>query len=156
MMTAGLLFGGAHAQEDELTESHLAAAKKVAVATRILEPFNDILPLLAEQARTAFIQSDPARAEEIIEVTQDVAIKLAAKRSELNDQVYRVWAHSFTEDELNQLADFYNTELGEKLTKTVPSITQFSISVAREWQDKISTEMVTMVQEELARRNEEQ
>ncbi|MEM5584120.1 MULTISPECIES: DUF2059 domain-containing protein [unclassified Roseibium] len=153
MMAAGFLTGSVTAQEDELSESHMAAAKKVALATKILEPFDDILPILAEQTRTAFIQSDPARAEEVIEVTQDVALKLAGNRSELNDQVYRVWAHSFTEEELNQLAEFYNTELGQKLTTTVPSITQFSVAVAREWQDKISTEMVTMVQEELAKRN---
>ncbi|GAB4515964.1 MAG: hypothetical protein Tsb0019_15080 [Roseibium sp.] len=163
MMTAGVLASGAAAQEatagadaqEELTQSQMEAAKKVATATKILEPFDDILPILAEQTKTAFIQSDPARAEEIIEIVQDVAIKLAAKRSELNDQVYRVWGHSFTEEELNQLAEFYNTELGQKLTRTVPSITQFSVAVAREWQDKISTEMVTMVQEELARRNEQ-
>jgi hypothetical protein len=162
MMTAGVLATGAGAQDatgagaqEELSPSQMEAAKKVATATKILEPFDDILPILAEQTRTAFIQSDPTRAEEIIEIVQDVAIQLAAKRSELNDQVYRVWGFSFTEEELNQLAEFYNTELGQKLTETVPSITQFSLAAAREWQDKISTEMVTMVQEELAKRNEQ-
>ena len=155
MMTAGFLSSAAVAQ-DAISESHLEAAKKVAIATKVLEPFDDILPILAEQTRTAFIQSDPTRAEEIIEVTQDVALQLAAKRSELNNQVYNAWAQGFSEDELNQLAEFYNTELGQKLTGTIPSITQYSVGAAREWQDKISTEMVTMVQEELAKRNQAQ
>ena len=155
MMTAGFLTNAAIAQ-DAVSESHLDAAKKVAVATKVLEPFDDILPILAEQTRTAFIQSDPTRAEEIVEVTQDVALKLAAKRSELNNLVYNAWAQAFTEEELIQLAEFYNTDLGKKLTNAIPSVTGYSVGAAREWQDKISTEMVTMVQEELAKRSQAQ
>lgn len=155
MVAAGFLSSTAFAQ-DTISESHLAAAKRVAVSTKVLEPFDDILPLLAEQTRTAFIQSDPTRAEEIIEITQDVALQLASKRAELNDTVYKAWAESFTEEELNQLAEFYTTDLGQKLTKSIPTITQYSVAAAREWQDKISTEMVTMVQEELAKQNQAQ
>ncbi|MCX2723232.1 DUF2059 domain-containing protein [Roseibium salinum] len=154
MVLAGFISSNATAQE--ISESHLAAAKKVASATKILEPFDDILPVLAEQTRTAFVQSDPTRAEEIIEVTQKVALELAPKRAELNERVYRVWAEHFTEAELNELAAFYSTELGQKLTQTIPVVTQFSVGAAREWQDKISTEMVTMVQEELKKQNEAQ
>ncbi|POF28866.1 DUF2059 domain-containing protein [Roseibium marinum] len=152
MIAAGFLSTAVSAQ-DAVSESHMAAAKKVAAATKVLEPFDDILPILAEQTRTAFIQTDPTRAEEIIEVTQEVAINLASKRAELNDIVYKAWANSFTEEELNDLAEFYSTDLGKKLTTTIPAITQYSVGAAREWQDKISTEMVTMVQEELAKRN---
>ncbi len=155
MIATGLISTAAFAQ-DAISESHLAAARKVAAATKVLEPFDDILPLLAEQTRTAFIQSDPTRAEEIIEITQNVALALAPKRTELNNQIYKAWAETFTEDELNQLTEFYSTDLGQKLTKSIPNITVFSVSAAREWQDKISTEMVTLVQEELAKRNQAQ
>jgi hypothetical protein len=155
MMAAGFLTTSVTAQ-DAISESHLEAAKRVAAATRLLEPFDDILPILAEQTRTAFIQSDPTRAEEIIEVTQDIALKLASRRGELNNLVYKAWADSFSEEELNRLAEFYSTDLGQKLTRSIPVITQYSVGAAREWQDKISTEMVTMVQEELAKRNEAQ
>ena len=88
MMAAGFVASGAAAQ-DAVSESHLAAAKQVAVVTKVLEPFDDILPILAEQTRTAFIQSDPTRAEEIAEVVQNVALTLAPKRTELNNLVYK-------------------------------------------------------------------
>jgi hypothetical protein len=152
MMAAGFVASGAAAQE-AVSESHLAAAKQVAVVTKVLEPFDDILPILAEQTRTAFIQSEPTRAEEISEVVQNVALTLAPKRAELNSLVYKAWADNFTEEELKQLAEFYSTDLGQKLTEKIPTITQYSVGAAREWQDKISTEMVTMVQEELAKLN---
>lgn len=153
MIAAGALSSAASAQET-FTESHLEAAKRVVVATKAMEPFDDILPLLAEQTRTVFIQADPTRAEEVIAVTDEVALALASKRAELNRKVYEKWASAFTEDELNQLAEFYGTDLGQKLTQSIPNITGASVQAAREWQDAISTEMVTMVQERLAEENQ--
>ena len=152
LVASGWIAGAASAQ-DTISESHLEAAKRVAATTKVLEPFDNILPVLAEQTRTAFIQSDPTRAEEIIDVTQNVALQLAAKRADLNNQVYRFWAQAFTEEELNELAEFYSTDLGQKLTNTIPRVTQASLMASREWQDMISTEMVTMVQQELSKLN---
>lgn len=156
VFTATAFFTSASIAQDEIAESHLAAAKRVAEVTKVLEPFDDILPILAEQTRTAFIQAEPARAEEIIEVTQEVALQLAPTRVDLNSLVYQAWAKNFTEDELNELAVFYQTDLGQKLTSTLPVVTQLSVGAAREWQDKLSTDMVTMVQQELQKRNQAQ
>ncbi|MET1415048.1 DUF2059 domain-containing protein [Roseibium sp. HPY-6] len=156
VLTATAFFINTSIAQDEISESHIAAAKRVAEVTKVLEPFDDILPILAEQTRTAFIQAEPTRAEEIIEVTQEVALQLAPSRAELNALVYQAWAKNFTEDELNELAVFYQTELGQKLTSTLPAVTQLSVGAAREWQDKTSTDMVTMVQQELQKRNEAQ
>jgi len=163
LVATGVFSAGAIAQETgaaaeapakpNFSESHLAAAKKVAVTTKSLEPFDEILPLMVEQSRTAFIQANPTQAEEIFEVTQEIALKLAPKRAELNQAIYQAWAQLFNEEELNQLAEFYSTELGQKLTQNIPKISAYSIRVSREWQDKLSTEMVTMIQEELKRRN---
>lgn len=152
ILSAGLITSGAKAQ-DTFSESHLEAAKRVTAVTRVMEPFDNILPLLAEQTKTAFIQSDPPRAEEIIEITQDVAIKLAARRKELNEKVYAAWAENFTEEELIKLAEFYSTDLGQKLTNKIPVVTQMSLNASREWQDSISVDIVTLVQAELTKRN---
>ena len=147
----GAVSGAVNAQDQTFTESHLAAAKSVAVATKVLEPFDDILPVMMEQTNTAFIQAEPTRAEEIIEVSQQVALKLAPKRAELNENIYKAWASVFTEEELKQLAEFYSTPLGTKLRDNVPRVTGASVALAKEWQDKLSTEMVTLVQEELTK-----
>jgi len=140
------------AAEDEFTESHLNAAREVVAVTDSLSTFDDILPLLAEQTRTLFIQSDPSRTQEVIDVTNDVALQLAAKRGDLNGIIYEVWARRFTEEELRELAVFYQSPLGAKLTKNGPTITALSIGAARQWQDAISTEMVSLVREELDKR----
>lgn len=141
-----------NAQAQEFSESHIDAARKVVTATKALSSFDDILPILAEQTRTLFIQSDPSRTQEVIDVSTEVALKLAPKRTELNNTIYEVWARRFSEEELLQLAEFYQSPIGTKLAENGPTITALAIGAARQWQDKISTEMVALVREELDKR----
>lgn len=136
------------AQED-FTESHLEAAKKVVIATNSLSAFDDLLPVLAEQTRTIFVQADPFRSDEIVTVTTEVALELAPKRQDLNRSIYQIWARRFSEAELNELATFYGTPVGQKLAEAGPSITALALGAARQWQDSIGTEMVSIVRERL-------
>ncbi|WP_417668086.1 DUF2059 domain-containing protein [Roseibium sp.] len=140
------------AQEQTFSDSHLDAARQVVAATKALSSFDDILPLLAEQTRTLFIQSDPSRTQEVVDVSTEVALKLAPRRADLNRVIYEIWARRFSEEELLQLAEFYSTPLGEKLADSGPAITALAIGAARQWQDTISTEMVALVREELDKR----
>ncbi|MTI05447.1 DUF2059 domain-containing protein [Roseibium denhamense] len=155
-MALGMIWSSAVAAQETFSESHLEAAKSVTIASKALEPFDAILPLLAEQTTNAFVQADPMRAEEAVAVTQEVALQLAPKRAELNAQLYKLWAARFTEEELLQLAEFYNTPLGVKLRDNIPQITGQSLQIAREWQDTLGTEMVAIVREELTKRASEQ
>ncbi|QDG78103.1 DUF2059 domain-containing protein [Labrenzia sp. PHM005] len=150
MMTLGAISGNAVAQ-DSFSDSHIEAAKAVAIETKVLEPFDAILFVMSEQTLSAFTQNDPTRAEEIAEVVQNVALQLAPRRAELNQEIYRVWAGAFTEEELVQLAEFYRTPLGSKLRDSIAEITGKSVNASREWQDRLSVDMVAMVQEELTK-----
>ncbi len=144
----GAISSSAIAQET-YSESHLNAAKAVAVETKMLEPFDSILFVLSEQTVSAFTQSDPTRAEEIAQVVQDVAISLAPRRTELNKEIYKIWASKFSEEELLQLAEFYSTPLGSKLRDVLGEVTGRSVAASREWQDTLSVDMVALVQEKL-------
>lgn len=148
ILAVNLLPSAVMAQET-FSESHLDAAKKVVIATNSLSAFDDLLPVLAEQTRTIFVQADPFRSDEIVTVTNEVALGLVPKRQELNKSIYEIWARRFSEEELNQLAEFYGTPLGQKLAEAGPSITALALGAARQWQDNIGTEMVSIVRERL-------
>jgi len=155
LVAASLLPVAVNAQDAKVTEGQLQAARQVVVANKALNAFDEILPLMAEQTRTIFIQADPLRSEEVTAITNDVALQLASKRKDLNEMIYQIWANRFTEEELRQLAEFYESPLGQKLATATPSITALSIGAARQWQDQISTEMVSLVREKLQKIDEE-
>lgn len=144
-----------HAQES-FSEEHIAAARSAVQAAQAIRAFDDVLPLMAERTRSLFIQNDPANTGMIDEVVTDVALSLAGRRPELNRVVYEVWARRFTVEELNELAAFYNTPLGQKYSAVEPELRALSIGAAKQWGDAISTEMVTLVREEMIKRQEAQ
>ena len=155
MLAAALIAGGLTmpmASAQELTEAHLAAARRAVIAAGALQSFDEIIPILAEQTKTIFIQSDPSVTPVIEEVTTDVALKLVDRRGELNKVVYEVWARRLTQEELTQIGDFYESPIGKKLTQFGPELTALSIGAAQQWQDQLSIEMVSAVRTELEKR----
>lgn len=145
---AALLPAGA---QESFSEEHIGAAREAVAAANAIRPFDDVLPLIADQTRTLFIRNDPANTALIDVVVGEVALKLAERRPELNRVVYEVWARRFTVEELRQLAEFYRSDLGQKYARVEPELRALSIGAAKQWGDAISTEMVTLVREELTR-----
>ncbi|WP_208983549.1 DUF2059 domain-containing protein [Pannonibacter carbonis] len=155
MLAAAIVAGGLTmpmASAQELSDAHLAAARRAVLAAGALQSFDEILPILAEQTKTIFIQSDPSVTPVIEEVTSEVALNLADRRPDLNKVVYEVWARRLSEEELTQIGDFYESPIGKKLTELGPQLTALSIGAAQQWQDEISIEMVRAVRTELEKR----
>ncbi|MCF3932842.1 DUF2059 domain-containing protein [Acuticoccus sp. M5D2P5] len=131
------------AQTDEdFTQSHLQAAQDVIDLTHSDEGFDDILPRLAEQTRGVFIRSNPALTREIEDTVMEIAIDFAKRRVELSNTMQLVWARRFSEEELNELKAFFESPVGTKFAEETPVITALSIGAARQWEERLSNEMV--------------
>ncbi|MTI16740.1 DUF2059 domain-containing protein [Rhodobacteraceae bacterium RKSG542] len=150
VMAGAMLVAPVSAQET-FSESHIAAAKAAINATRAAETFDNILPDVAEQTRTLFIRSNPAMSAEIDVVVNEVALQMVSRRGELDQVIYEVWARRFTEAELKQIAEFYNTEAGKKLAGLGGELSALSIGAAKQWGDVIATDMVAIAREQLAK-----
>lgn len=147
---AVMLAGPVAAQD--FTESHLAAARETIKASKADEQFNNILLMLAEQAKTLFTRSNPSLVGEIDEVVNGVALELAKRRPELDRELERVWAARFSEEELKEITVFYTSPVGKKLGENMGVVIQDSIRSAGIWRDALSAEMVTKSREELIKR----
>ena len=69
--------------------------------------FDEILPNIADEAKNDFIRANPQMQLGIISVVDKVAVDLVRRRPELDDYLARVWASGFTNEEMQQLIDFY-------------------------------------------------
>ena len=87
---------GAMAQD--ITESHLKAARDTIDVLGATDAYDAILPGAAEALKTELIKRDP-NLEAIISATVDeTALTLAARRRDLEDEAARAYATSFTEE----------------------------------------------------------
>ncbi|MEM8665116.1 MAG: DUF2059 domain-containing protein, partial [Pseudomonadota bacterium] len=53
-----------------------------------------------------------------------------------------VWARRFTEEELNELIQFFQSPVGEKFGDLTPSISALTIGAARQWEAQLASDML--------------
>lgn len=141
------------AQENQtFTKEHLQAAAKVVKSARAAEGFDDILPIIAEETRALFIRSNPQIISTVEEVVTKTAIEMAADRPSLDRTINEVWARRFTIEELEEITAFYESPVGKKLSEKSPELIALTVGAAKQWEKKISAEMVEKVRAELQSR----
>lgn len=150
LVVAGVLVASpVMAQDKTFSESHIAAARKAVKATKSIESFDNILPDVAERTRTLFIRSNPAMSAEIDAAVNETAVELIPRRKELNYVIYEVWARRFSEEQLNEIAAFYNSETGKRMADLSRTLTALTIGAAKQWSDAIGTDMVSLSRRKL-------
>ena len=140
---------GYPAAAQEIDTEKLALARQVLAASRTGRPFDEILPNLADQAKTTFIRSNPQMQLGIIEVVDKVALDLVPHREDLDDKLTEVWALAFDKDELRAMLDFYESPAGRKFGAIMPRLLVTQLGVAKIWSDDLSREIHKRVTDEL-------
>ena len=123
--------------EAEISPSHLAAARAAIKAISATEQFDNILPNAATQVKSEFIPNNPDKENEISDMVDDRALKFASRRGDLENEIARIYARMFKEDELNQIAQFYTSEAGKKLLAQGPAATREMMQSAEVWRNGI-------------------
>jgi len=131
------LMAGAPAMAQEATPAHLAAARAAIDAIDSTEQFDNILMNAATQIKSDLIGSNPNMQSEISDMVDDRAIALAPRRAALENEVARVYAKLFTEQELKEIAAFYGSPTGQKLLKQGPVASREIMVAADVWSNGI-------------------
>ena len=150
LAVAVALTGPAVAQE--ISDSHLAAAREAIGAIRATAQFDNILLAAALNLKSQLIQANPDQ-EAIISATVDeTALSLAGRRGDLEAEAARVYANYFTEAELSSIAEFYSSEAGQKLLANGPQATRDVLRAADIWSRGINRDLAVEANQALAGR----
>jgi hypothetical protein len=144
-----LLAAPAIASAQEISASHLAAALDVVKSARASRGFDNVLPTLASQVEDRLIRLRPDLHKEVIAAVENAALKLASRRADLDNDVARVWAKHFDENELKTIADFYKTDAGKKFADVGSLVYAESLDAVSRWSDRLGEELLDKSKEEL-------
>ena len=133
------------AQDAEISESHLKAAREAVAAIKATEEFDRILPQAAAALKQELIQKNPDLQEAIIQIVDEETIALAARRADLEKEAALAYARVFSEQQLNEIAAFYNTETGKKLISDGPIVTRELFKAADIWQRGVARDLAENV-----------
>lgn len=157
VLTGGLVFAvqgfvapqpdAAYAQE--ASESHVAAAKRAIRASRSTNQLDNILPAQANAIKAELIRNRPDAEAQISLIVDEAAIALAPRRGDLENEAAQIFVRNFTEDELNQVADFYESDAGQKFLETSPLVLREIQRAARVWTNGIRRDLSQSVNEKL-------
>jgi uncharacterized protein len=149
-VSIAIMLGGLYsAQAQEITPSHLAAARAAVTAIKTTDQFDSILPSVAQQLKSELIQKDPNLEAIISSTVDEQALALAARRGDLENEAARAYAVSFTEEELNAITGFYNSPAGKKLLSEGPIVTREVLKAAGIWQRGIARDLAQAVAEKV-------
>lgn len=146
-MTFGAMALPASAQE--VSESHLQAARAAIGAIEATNDFDVILPQAANDLKARLIQQNP-NMEDLIDTTvSEKALQLASRRADLENEAALAYARVFNEQELNQIAEFYNSPTGQKLLSDGPIVTREVLKAADIWRRGVVRDLTNSVAEQL-------
>ena len=126
----------------EITDSHLQAAWRAVHALGIDKDYNAAIPDIAEQVQAIMVQRRPDLYQQIGPIVNQAASELIVRRLDLNNDVARVWALAFTEDELNQITAFYTSPLGQKLGDMREQLNADAVAAYQSWYQRLASEML--------------
>ncbi len=133
----------------EISPSHMAAALAVINATTATQSFDTRLPQIANDVTNRLIRARPDLHQEIADTVQAIALKLVVRRQELNQDVARVYAKAFTEDELKTIAAFLKSPAGQKYQTDGPAVFRDTLQALQAWSDRVGAELLDKTREEL-------
>ena len=145
------LGGAAHPQQQPSATS-LILARELVEAKGAMRLFNPVISGVVEYHRNLFTQTNPNLGRDLNEVAQKIHAELAGRRVELEQQIVRVYAQYFTEQELKDAVAFYKTPLGKKLIAEEPKALDESMKVANEWTGKFAEEVIAKMRAEMKKK----
>ena len=149
-MAVTLLVGAAlPALAQEIAPEQLALARKYVDLTDKAGIYEATLVQTAAQTSKLLSQQSPDITDKIDAAIGKVLETYKGKKDDLFNQFARVYATTFTQEELQQIVDFYSTPTGIKLASSAQDVNAGIRRVMQVFTYNFGTEFVTKVRAEL-------
>jgi hypothetical protein len=142
----------AHAQQQQPSPASLLVAKQLVTVTGATALFNPLIAGVVEQAKNLYLQQNPGLAKDLNEIANKMRKDLQPRLSELTNEIARLYATHFTEQELKDILAFYRSPSGKKMLAQQPNVVDASMKFAQGWANKLSEQVTAKMREELKKK----
>jgi len=150
VVALSLTFGAAApALSQEISPDQLALARKYVDLTNKAQIFEAILATTANQTSKLLSQQNPDITDKIDAAIGKILETYKGKNDELFNQIARIYAVTFTPEELQAIVTFYETPAGQKLATSAFDINRGVSKVMQIYTYNFGTQFVTQVRAEL-------
>lgn len=129
----------------EVSDSHLKAARAAISAIRATDSYDSILPQAAQALKADLIRQNPDIEALITTTVDERTIALASRRADLEREAALIYARSFSEADLNTIATFYSSDAGKKLLAEGPVVSRELVKAVNIWQNGVARDLAKEV-----------
>lgn len=146
LFAASLSFAGA-AFAQGVTEGQKEQALRLVEAIHVVEAFADAPIKDAVAIESQIVAAYPNLADEINIIVQEEALNLADRYQAFKGEAALIYAKAFTEEELRKLADFFATDVGQKMLNEQEIMFREVSRAAEIWREGFQKDLAAAVQE---------
>ena len=154
-LALALALGGGAVNAQQPSAAALATAKEVITIKGAAAVYEPLVPGVIEQAKGVFLQTNPMLSKDLNEVAAKLRAEYAPRGAEVLNEVAKLYASRFTEQELKDTLAFYKSPLGRKLLVEEPTILDQSMRNAQNWATRLSEEIIIKMRVEMKKRGHE-
>jgi hypothetical protein len=136
------------------TAAAIASGKELVAATGAAAVFDPLIAGVIEQAKLLYLQQNPGLSKDLNEIADKMRSDLTPRMTELSDEVAKLYATNFTDQELKTILVFYQSPTGKKMLAQQPKVVDSSMKFAQTWANNLSDEVVGKMREELKKRGQ--
>lgn len=133
----------------DISDSHLEAARKAISAIQATARFDDILPQVALEITSRLISNNPDLEPQINETVDQETLALVSRRADLENDAALIYAKSISEEDLNAIATFYSSSAGQALLNNGAILAREVQQSATVWQRGIERDLLENVSKKL-------
>jgi hypothetical protein len=130
-------------------------AKEILTLKNAPAMYSGAVPGLVQRTKETLLQANLNYQKDLNEVSVIVAQQLAGREKEIGEQMAKIYAADFTEQELKDLVTFYKSPLGQKLLAQEPRSIQASMSYMNQWAQTFAEEVNGAFRSEMRKRGKD-
>ena len=147
-----LTLGVAAAAGQQPSASAVATAKEVIAAKGAGGLYSPLVSGVIERTKGVLLQTNPMLSKDLNEVAAKLHKDYAPRSAEILNEVAKLYASRFTEQELKDALAFYKSPLGRKFVTEEPNILDQSMKTAQTWAEGLSQEIIAKMRAEMKKR----
>jgi hypothetical protein len=145
------LAGAASAQQQP-SPAALASARELMEIKGVRNLIEPVVVGVVEQTKGRILQTNPGLSKDLDEVGAQLRTEYQARTAEMTNEIVRIYAGRFTEQELKEAVAFYKTPAGRKIITEEPKILDETYARLQDWANRLQEEVTTRVRVELKKR----
>jgi hypothetical protein len=134
------------------SRNSIALAKEIMEIKGAKKLFDPLTRGVVEQVKRMILQTNLALQKDVNDVSALLQREFEPRIAQMMDEVVRIYATKFTEQELKELLAFYKSPIGRKSIVEEPRALDESMAFGSTWADKLAEEVLTRFRAEMKKR----